>query len=117
MKGGRAHKVPLSPAAVDLLTSLPDREDHVFTSVRGSPLSDAYLSKVPKLLGHDVTAHGFRSTFRTWAQECTRVADEVAELALAHVGTDATRAAYARGELLEKRRKLMSDWQRYCEGG
>lgn len=59
--------------------------------------------------------NGFRSTFRTWAQECTRVADEVAELALAHVGTDATRAVYARGELLEKRRKLMSDWQRYCE--
>ena len=116
MKGGRAHKVPLCPAALALLTSLPNREGHLFISVRGNPLSDAYLSKVPKLLGHDVTAHGFRSTFRTWAQECTRVADEVAELALAHVGTDATRAAYARGELLEKRRKLMSDWQRYCEG-
>jgi len=52
---------------------------------------------------------GFRSTFRIWAQECTHVADEVAELALAHVGTDATRAAYARGELLDKRRKLMTD--------
>jgi len=59
--------------------------------------------------------HGFRSTFKDWARSSTPYADEVSELALAHVSSDATRAAYARDELLPKRQRLMADWARFCE--
>lgn len=117
MKGQRAHRVPLSKAAVKLLRSLPTSSGHLFLNAAGNPLTDAYISRVPKLLGYDVTTHGFRSTFRTWAQECTDYAEEVCELSLAHVSTDATRAAYARGELLSRRSSLIEDWGRYCEVG
>jgi integrase len=116
MKGGRVHRVPLSVPAVRILKSLSTKGGYLFLNASGNPLSDAYISRVPKLLGHDVTTHGFRSTFRTWAQECTEYAEEVCELSLAHVSTDATRAAYARGELLDRRRSLMEDWGSYCEG-
>ena len=75
------------------------------------------VSKVPELLGHGATVHGFRATFRTWAQEHTAYPEDVAELSLAHVNSDATRAAYARGELVEKRRLLMEDWAKFCETG
>ena len=117
MKGGKQHTVPLSTAAVDLLKSLPRDYDHIFPAVRGGTLSDMTLAKVPRYMGHDVTAHGFRATFRTWAQECTSYPDEVCELALAHVNSDSTRAAYARSELIDKRRLLMADWERYCYKG
>jgi integrase len=117
MKGGKQHTVPLSPAAVELLKSLPRDYDHVFPAVRGGTLSDMTLAKVPKSLGHDVTAHGFRSTFRTWAQERTNYPEEVCELALAHINSDGTRAAYARSELIDKRRLLMADWERFCFKG
>ena len=63
------------------------------------------------------TIHGFRSTFKDWARERTAYADEVSELALAHVNSDATRAAYARSELIEKRRLLMADWEKFCTNG
>ena len=117
MKGGKQHTVPLSTAAVDLLKSLPRDYAHIFPAVRGGTLSDVTLAKVPRYMGHDVTAHGFRATFRTWAQECTSYPDEVCELALAHVNSDSTRAAYARSELIDKRRLLMADWERYCYKG
>ena len=117
MKGQRVHRVPLSQPALNLLTSLPTRSGYLFLNAAGNPLSDSYISRVPKLLGYDVTTHGFRSTFRTWAQECTDYAEEVCELSLAHVSTDATRAAYARGELLDRRRSLIEDWGNYCEIG
>lgn len=117
MKGQRPHRIPLSEQALALLASLPTVSGHLFLNVGGNPLTDAYVSRVPKLLGYDVTVHGFRSTFRTWAQECTNYAEEVCELSLAHVSSDATRAAYARGELLDQRRALIDDWGRYCEVG
>lgn len=117
MKGGRAHTVPLTDDAITLLESLPQDSDHVFTGIRGGALTDATISKVPKRIGYNVTAHGFRATFRTWAQEHTAYPEEVCELALAHVNSDATRAAYARGELVDKRRKLMEDWHRFCNHG
>jgi integrase len=75
------------------------------------------VSKVPKTLGHNVTAHGFRSTFKDWARTHTAYADEVSELALAHVNDDKTRAAYARDGLIVKRRALMSDWAQFCKEG
>ena len=75
------------------------------------PLTDAALGKVLKRMGRgDLTVHGFRSTFRDWAGETTAHPREVIEHALAHRLTDAAEAAYARGDLLPKRRKLMADW-------
>ena len=62
----------------------------------------------------DITAHGFRSTFRDWAAERTTFAREVAEMALAHAIPDAVEAAYRRGDLFDKRRKLMDAWAAYC---
>tara|TARA_R100000005_G_scaffold18284_1_gene7675 strand:- start:16145 stop:17434 length:1290 start_codon:yes stop_codon:yes gene_type:complete len=119
MKGGRDHKVPLCHEAVDLLKSLPRDHDSevIFVSPTGKMLSNMTLTKVLKDMGHQVTQHGFRATFRTWAQEHTSYPEEVCELALAHVNSDATRAAYARSELIEKRRKLMADWERFCREG
>ncbi len=119
MKNGRAHKVPLCGDALTLLTALPRHagSDLVFVSPRGLMLSDATMTKVLKAMGHKVTQHGFRATFRTWAQEHTTYPEEVCELALAHVNSDATRAAYARSELIDKRRLLMKDWERFCREG
>jgi integrase len=62
----------------------------------------------------DLTVHGFRSTFRDWAAERTNFPRDVAEAALAHVIADKTEAAYRRGDALEKRRRLMAEWARYC---
>jgi integrase len=64
----------------------------------------------------ELTVHGFRSTFRDWAAEATQYPREVAEAALAHVLKDKTEAAYRRGDLFEKRRKLMQEWASYCGG-
>ncbi len=117
MKGGKAHTVPLTAEAVALVKSLPRLGMYLFPGPQGKPISDVSVSKVPKQLGHNVTAHGFRSTFKDWAREHTSYPDEVSELALAHVGTDATRAAYARSELIDKRRKLMDDWEHFILHG
>jgi integrase len=62
----------------------------------------------------DVTAHGFRSTFRDWAAEYTNISRDVVEMALAHVIEDKTEAAYRRGDLFDKRRQLMDEWARFC---
>lgn len=86
-------------------------------SPTGKMLSNMTLKRVLKDMGHQVTQHGFRATFRTWAQEHTSYPEEVCELALAHVNSDATRAAYARSELIEKRRNLMAVWERFCREG
>lgn len=117
MKNGRQHRVPLGEDAVELLKKTPRTSSLVFTAPRGGPLSDMTLTKVLKDMGHQVTQHGFRATFRTWAQEHTNYAEEVCELALAHVNSDRTRAAYARSELIEKRRLLMADWEKFCREG
>jgi integrase len=65
--------------------------------------------------GHGATVHGFRSTFRDWAAEQTSYPGELCEIALAHAVTDKTEAAYRRGDMMEKRRRLMADWAAYCE--
>ena len=89
----------------------------VFPSAkRGKPLSDMSLSAVLRRMGHeDVTVHGFRSTFRDWTAEQTAYPRDVAEQALAHVLSDKVEAAYRRGDLFDKRRKLMDAWGGYCE--
>jgi integrase len=65
--------------------------------------------------GTVATPHGFRSSFKDWARSSTSYADEVSELALAHVNSDETRAAYARDELVAQRMKLMTDWAKFCQ--
>jgi integrase len=65
-------------------------------------------------MGHSVTAHGFRSSFRDWAAEMTSYANHVVEMALAHAVSNGVEAAYRRGDLFEKRRRLMQDWSDYC---
>jgi len=118
MKAGRAHRVPLSSHVVALLTALPRMEGspYVFVAPRGGPFSDMAISKLLKRMGVDATVHGFRSTFKDWARSCTSYPDELSELALAHVSNDATRAAYARDELIPQRDMLMQDWAAFCNG-
>jgi integrase len=115
MKARKDHKVPLSPAAVELLKRVPrmDGSDFIFTAPRGGALSDMSVSAVCRRMEVEATPHGFRSNFKDWARNRTAYPDEVSELALAHVNNDATRAAYARDELLPQRTKLMSDWAIY----
>ena len=119
MKSGKLHRVPLTDAAVDLLKGMePGAPDAlVFAGSGGVIPSNNFLSALLKRMDQPVTAHGFRSTFKDWAREHTAYADEVSELALAHVNSDATRAAYARSELIDKRRQLMGDWEQYCYHG
>lgn len=117
MKGGKIHRVPLSADALAVLESTPRLGQYLFTNTRGGPLTDAVVSTVPKKVGYPVTTHGMRATFRTWAQEFTSYPEEVVELCLAHVNSDATRAAYARSELIDKRRLLMDDWAQFCRHG
>ncbi len=118
MKARREHRVPLSPPAVLLLRKLKTlREgEYVFAGLRkGKPLSNmALLMTLRRVKRTDLTAHGFRSTFRDWAAESTGHPSEVVEMALAHAVGDKVEAAYRRGDLFEKRRKLMNDWGTYC---
>ncbi len=112
MKAGRRHQVPLSDFALEILRSLPRFEGSpfVFSSPRGGSLSDMSISSVCRRMEVNAVPHGFRSTFKDWARSSTAYPDEVSELALAHISSDGTRAAYARDELLPKRKKLMADW-------
>jgi integrase len=132
MKAGREHRVPLSDAAVKLLASLPRLKGSglIFPNGKGSQLSDMTLTAVIRRMhqqridagedgwsdsaGRIITAHGFRSTFRDWAGETTAHPREVIEHALAHQLADKAEAAYARGTLFEKRRRLMADWAKFC---
>ncbi len=116
IKAGREHRVPLQSAAIALLGDFGQPDDLVFPSPvkAGKPLSDATLAAVLGRMGYDhITVHGFRSTFRDWAGEATAHPREVIEAALAHKLKDKTEAAYARGDLFQKRRRLMQDWADY----
>lgn len=115
MKSGKEHRVPLCSRALDILESIPRDHPHVFTGPKGQSPSNNYLSAILKRMNVNATVHGFRSTFKDWAREYTAYQDEVSELALAHVNSDETRAAYARSQLIEKRRLLMTDWQNFTE--
>ncbi|MDL0429579.1 integrase arm-type DNA-binding domain-containing protein [Marinobacter sp. TBZ242] len=119
MKSGKLHRVPLTDAAVDLLKGMGEGapDQLVFPGPKGDIPSNNFLSALLKRMDQPVTAHGFRSTFKDWAREYTAYADEVSELALAHINSDATRAAYARSELIDKRRLLMADWEKFCKEG
>jgi integrase len=114
MKAGREHRVPLSPRALEILKALPRDGDFVFPNSKGKPLSDRTVLTFLKRMRKDVTTHGFRSSFRDWAAERTNFANEVVEMALAHTVGDKVQAAYRRGDLFDKRRKLMEAWATYC---
>jgi integrase len=115
MKASKEHRVPLAPAALALLGESGQRGALVFPSPAGDkPLSDMTLAAVLKRMGRtDITVHGFRSTFRDWAGEATSHPREVIEAALAHRLKDKAEAAYARGDLFVRRRRLMDDWFRF----
>jgi len=117
MKMRKEHRVPLSDALVELLEQLPRYEDnqHLFPGMKtGKPLSNmAMLMGLRHIKRTDLTMHGFRSTFRDWAGECTPHPRDVCEQALAHSLGNAVEAAYRRGDLFEKRRTLMDDWAHY----
>jgi integrase len=117
MKGGRDHRVPLSDAAVALLKALPHEKgsDWVFIGGKsGKPLSNMAMLELMRGMGIAAVPHGFRSTFRDWAAEQTNYPHELAEMALAHVVSDKVEAAYRRGDMFEKRRRLASAWAAYC---
>lgn len=120
MKGGSEHRVPLSPPALALLQELRDTRtgEHVFPGMKaGRSLSNMSLLAVLRRMGRlDLTTHGFRSTFRDWAAECTDTPREVAEAALAHTLTNKVEAAYRRSDLFDKRRYLMEAWAVFCKG-
>jgi integrase len=115
MKAGREHRVPLSPRALEIAKAQPDG---LFLFAGGKDkqgLSDMALLEVLRRMGRDgLTVHGFRSTFRDWASERTSYPREVCEMALAHAISDKVEAAYRRGDLFEKRRRLMLDWAKFC---
>jgi integrase len=119
MKGGLAHRVPLSDAVVAIVESMKPLANarFVFPGTRAAkPLADSALADALKRLARDdLTVHGFRSTFRDWAAETTAFPREVAEMALAHVVGNKVESAYRRGDLLEKRRLLMDAWATYCD--
>jgi integrase len=117
MKAGREHRVPLSPRAVGILEQAKQFDgDYVFAATRKKPLSSMAMAMLLRRMKQDVTVHGFRSAFRDWAAECTGYSHEVAEMALAHTISNAVERAYRRGDLFDKRRKLMEAWADFCAG-
>lgn len=122
MKGERAHRVPLSePAWAVIKKQKAERRDGeklIFPAPKkGERLSEnAMLAVLDRMDYGHVTVHGFRSTFRDWAGDCTNHPEEVAELALAHANADETEAAYRRSDAFKKRRALMDDWAKFCAG-
>ena len=115
MKAGKEHRVPLSDRALGVLDeawALSDGSGLIFPSQRGKVLSDDAISKLTRQNGIDAVPHGFRSSFRDWCGD-TGVAREVAEACLAHTIKNQVEAAYARSDLLERRRDVMQQWADY----
>jgi integrase len=119
MKAGKEHRLPLSDAAIDVLTRVTifksEVSDLVFPGQKPkNPLSDMTLLKVLQVMDVPVTVHGFRSTFRDWCAEETQYPGEVAEAALAHAIPNKVEAAYRRTDFFDRRKSLMNDWAYFC---
>jgi integrase len=116
MKSSRDHRVPLSRSALEILEQLPRVNHFVFAGMQpDEPLHVAAMLRALKRMGRaDLTTHGFRSSFMDWAHEQTAFPKVVIDMALAHVVGDKVEAAYRRGDLFEKRRRLMDAWAGYC---
>lgn len=120
MKAGREHRVPLSGRAMKIIAERLEVGSigYIFPgATSASPLSSMAMAMLLRRMKIDVTVHGFRSTFRDWASETTSFPHEVCEMALAHTIASKAEAAYRRGDLFDKRRKLMEAWAGYCSGG
>ncbi len=121
MKAGRKYRIPLTPRCIEILKraqELSDRGLFVFPSQSGKkPLSTMVFLMMIRRMEKDITAHGFRSTFRDWSAEKTNFSREVCEMALAHTVSDKVEAAYLRGDLFDKRRQLMDTWANYATAG
>jgi len=121
MKAGVEHRVPLSSRAVEILESITSNRnpgEYIFSGwKRNTGLSNnAFLALLKKMERSDITTHGFRSCFRDWAaEEAYQFSNETIELALAHSITNKVEAAYRRGDQLERRRELMSEWGNFIE--
>ncbi|MBI3702031.1 MAG: tyrosine-type recombinase/integrase [Afipia sp.] len=117
MKGGRGHRVPLSPRAIEILQSarsIAPIGDHVFPGrMTSASMSNMAFLMLMRRMNASVTVHGFRSSFRDWASEQTSFDRDTCEAALAHAINDKTEAAYRRGDLFDKRRELMHTWANY----
>jgi integrase len=119
MKGGKEHRVPLSSGATDILNQMLKirRGDSIFPGVKkNKPLSNMAMLVLLRRMGWAkvITVHGFRTTFRVWADERTSFSSDAAELAIAHTISNKVQAAYRRTDLLDKRRILMQAWDEYC---
>jgi integrase len=115
IKAQREHRVPLAPRVLALLEEMPGGPFIFPGATRGKPLSNmAMLGVLDRMRRGDITVHGFRSTFKDWASERTNFPGEVSEAALAHIVGDKVEAAYRRGTLFEKRRRLMEAWAEFC---
>ena len=110
--------MPLAATAVKILRETEREGEFVFPGDKiGRPISNmAMLTLLDRMGRGDITVHGFRSTFKDWASEQTAFAEIVSEMALGHAVPDKVEAAYRRGELFDKRRRLMSAWADYCAG-
>jgi integrase len=123
-KNGKPLRVPLAPRALAIMKQMAAQrdaderaDDFMFPGdVPGKGFSNNAMLKLLERMGvrDEAVTHGFRATFKTWATEETRHAREVIELSIAHTVTNKVEAAYLRGDLLVKRRKLMDDWERFC---
>jgi integrase len=120
MKAGKVHRVPLCPRALTVLQGIKPEEapEEAFVfpgSLPQKPLSNMIFLMLLRRMNLDhLTAHGFRATFKTWATERTNFPREVIEAALAHVAGDKIEAAYQRGDVFDKRRRLMAAWADFC---
>jgi integrase len=124
MKAKAEHKVPLTDRAVEILQATPKPHSGlIFHGGNGKPLSNMAMLELVRGMRPGVTTHGFRSSFRDWAAERTNFPRDVVEMALAHTISNKVEAAYRRGDLFEKRRRLMEQWERFlakslaAEGG
>jgi integrase len=116
MKAEADHRVPLSDRALKILEKMDRKSRCVFPGLDAEKLPHEEMLEVLKDdLGRPFTVHGFRSSFKDWASEQTGYANEVSEMALAHKIPGKVEKAYRRGDLFEKRQRLMADWARYCE--
>jgi integrase len=117
MKANKEHTIPLSERAMAILCYIGKGEpdEQIFKGQNSIIPSDQFMtSLLKKRMGYDAHVHGFRSTFKDWAREKTNYPDEWSEIALAHVNSDATRAAYARSSLISNRREMMNNWELLC---
>jgi integrase len=118
MKGDKEHRVPLPARVLEILAELPREAaaDAMFPGrSAGGFLNQDAMADVLAKLRRGFTVHGFRSTFRDWAAETTGYPNHVVEMALAHAIANGVEAAYRRGDLFEKRRRLMDEWASFCE--